>query len=113
MKHFFLTPALPIVIMLLLTGMIMSGCDNNKKSSSLQPTKLYVTNEEVGSVSVIDLQDSLKNTSIDISDNSGKMLMAHNVQVAPDGKSVWVTGLPMDSNGIDQLYFARDKFVIF
>ena len=103
MKHFFLTPALPVVIMLLLTGMIMSGCDNNKKSSSLQPAKVYVANEEGGSVSVIDLQDSLKNTSIDISDNSGKMFMAHNVQVAPDGKSVWVTAVPMDSNGINQL----------
>ncbi|MEO5602806.1 MAG: hypothetical protein ABIR06_17935 [Cyclobacteriaceae bacterium] len=103
MKHSFLNRALQVVIMLLFTGMIMSGCDNNKKSSSLQPSKLYVANEEGGSVSVIDLQDSLKNTSIDIKDSSDKMFMAHNVQVAPDGKSVWVTAVPMDSTGINQL----------
>ena len=102
MKHFFFNPTLPIVIMLLFTGMIMSGCDNNKKSSTLQPAKVYVANEEGGSISVIDLQDSLKNTSINISD-SGKIFMAHNVQVAPHGKSVWVTAVPMDSNGINQL----------
>jgi len=101
MKHFFLRQPL-FVIILLLTGMIMSGCDNNKKSSTLQPAKLFVANEEGGSVSIIDLQDSLKNTSVDISE-SGKMFMAHNVQVAPDGNSVWVTAVPMDSTGINQL----------
>ncbi len=80
----------------------MSSCVNNTKPSHRQTGKVYVANEEGGSVSVIDLQDSLKNKSIDISD-SGKMFMAHNVQVAPDGKSVWVTAVPMDSNGINQL----------
>lgn len=29
--------------------------------------------------------------------------MAHNVQVAPDGKSVWVTAIPMDSTATNQL----------
>ena len=88
--------------MILFTGMIFISCDNNKKSSTTQTAKVYVANEEGGSVSVIDLEDSLKNTSIDISD-SGKMFMAHNVQVAPDGKTVWVTAVPMDSTAINQL----------
>ena len=99
MKYSFLVLKL---MLLLLTAIIMNGCTNNKKPSTLQTGKVYVANEKGGSVSVIDLQDSLKNTSIDISD-SGKMFMAHNVQVAPDGKSVWVTAVPMDSNGINQL----------
>ena len=102
MKHFFLTPIM-VVVILILAGMVMSSCDNNKKLSTTQPAKVYVANEEGGSVSVIDLQDSLKNTSINISDSSGNMFMAHNVQAAPDGKSVWVTAVPMDSNGINQL----------
>jgi len=101
MKHLFLAPTL--LIMLLLTDMMMISCDNNKKSSALQPAKVYVANEEGGSVSVIDLQDSLKNTTIDIKDSTGNMFMAHNVQVAPDGKSVWVTAVPMDSAGINEL----------
>lgn len=103
MKYSFLTPILLVMIILLLTGMMISGCDNNKKSSSLKLAKIYVANEEGGSVSVLDLQDSLKVISIDISGNSGEMFMAHNVQVAPNGKSVWVTAVPMDSNGINQL----------
>ena len=81
---------------------MLSDCNIKNKSSTLQPAKIYVANEEGGSVSIIDLQDSLKNANVDISD-SGKMFMAHNVQVAPDGKSVWVTAVPMDSNGINQL----------
>ena len=108
MKNFFLNPTLQVVLMILFTGMIFISCDNNKKSSTLQPAKVYVANEEGGSISVIDLQDSLKNTSIDISD-SGKMFMAHNVQVAPDGKSVWVTAVPMDSTGINQLIVIDPK----
>ena len=102
MKHSSLNQALQFAILLLLSGTMMISCDNNKKSSTTQPAKVYVANEEGGSVSIIDLLDSLKNTSIDISD-SGKMFMAHNVQVAPNGKSVWVTAVPMDSNGINQL----------
>ena len=102
MKNSSFNQALKFVIILLLSGTMMISCDNNKKSSSTQTAKVYVANEEGGSVSVIDLQDSLKNTSIDISD-SGKMFMAHNVQVAPDGKSVWVTAVPMDSTGINLL----------
>ena len=102
MKHIFLNPSTLVVTMLMVTGMMISGCDNNKKSSATQTAKVYVANEEGGSVSVIDLQDSLRNTSIDISE-SGKMFMAHNVQVAPNGKTVWVTAVPMDSTGINQL----------
>ncbi len=110
MKDSSLKQALQFVIILLLSGTMMISCDNNKKSSSTQPAKVYVANEEGGSVSVIDLQDSLKNTSIDISD-SGKMFMAHNVQVAPDGKSVWVTAVPMDSTGVNQLIVIDPKTV--
>lgn len=104
MKDFFIIPISRVVmVLLLITGMMISGCDSKNKSSSLQPAKVYVANEEGGSVSVIDLENSLKVTSIDISGNSGEMFMAHNVQVAPDGKTVWVTAVPMDSTGINQL----------
>ncbi len=90
MKDFLLKSTFPVLIFLLLSVLIMSGCNNNKNSSSTQPAKVYVANEEGGSVSVIDLQDSLKNTIINISDSSGNMFMAHTVKVVPDEKSVWV-----------------------
>ena len=71
MKHPFLTPILVMTIFMF-TGIVMSSCDINKNPSSLQLAKVYVANEEGGSVSVIDLHDSLKNTSIDISDDGFK-----------------------------------------
>ena len=89
-------------ITFMLAGIITSSCNSNKNLSSSLPAKVYVANEEGGSISVINLQDSLKNATIDLSD-SGKMFMAHNVQVAPDGRSVWVTAVPMDSTGMNQV----------
>ena len=88
--------------MLQFTGMIMNGCEINKKSSALQPAKLYIANEEGCSFSILDLQNSLKNMSVAISD-SRKMFMAHNVQSATDGKTVWLLSVSMDSTGINQL----------
>lgn len=110
MKKFF-TPTL-VVIMTMLFVMV-SSCGNNDNSntnssntdkpSSLPRAKVYVANETGGSVSVIDLQDSLKTTSIDLSDSAGTMFMAHNVQVAPNGKSVWVAAASMDSSKTNYL----------
>ncbi len=102
MKPSFLTTTSLAITMMMVTCMFISGCDNKKKLSTAQPARVYVANEEGGSVSIINLQDSLKNNSVDLSD-SGKMFMAHNVQVAPNGKTVWVTAVPMDSTGMDQL----------
>ena len=61
MKKSSLNQALQFVIILLLSCTMMISCDNNEKSSTTQPAKVYVANEERGSVSVIDLQDRLKN----------------------------------------------------
>lgn len=58
--------ALQFLLIPLLSGTMMISCDNKRKSSTIQTTKVYVANEEGGSVSVIDLQDSLKSTNIDI-----------------------------------------------
>lgn len=107
MKHIFLTPTLVVITLMLLS--MVSSCDNsntssgNTKPSSLPAAKVYVANETGGSVTVIDLQDSLKTTTIDLSDSAGTMFMAHNVQVAPDGKSVWVAAAGMDSSKTNYL----------
>jgi len=79
------------------------------KLYTLQPARLYVANEDGGSVSVIDLQNSHKNTIIDLTGSQGEMYMAHNVQAAPDGKSVWVTAVPMDSSNTEQLVVIDPK----
>lgn len=56
--------------------------------------KVYVATENGGSVDVIDTSTRAVIKKISIApenDTSGSMYMAHNVQVAPDNKSVWVT----------------------
>lgn len=108
MKHIFLTPTLVVITLMLLSTVSSCGNDGNSNSindtsSSLPAAKVYVANEAGGSVSVIDLQDSLKTTSIDLSDSAGTMFMAHNVQVAPNGKSVWVAAAGMDSGKTNYL----------
>lgn len=95
--------SIAIIIIVALTAVFINSCNNIKQSSSLQTAKVYVANEGDGTVSVIDIQDSLKVANIIINDNSGEKFMPHNVQVAPDGNSVWVTAVAVDSNVMDQL----------
>lgn len=60
--------------------------------------KVYVATENGGTVDVIDTTSKSVIKKIDIAPEnsaSGSMYMAHNVQVAPDGKSVWVTANAM------------------
>ena len=58
--------------------------------------KIYVANEHAGSISVINAATRKVVKTIPINEGAAVDLMAHNVQVAPDGKTVWVTGVPMD-----------------
>lgn len=102
MKNSFLKTILLGSLMLLLINAMMSGCNNNKTSSVMQAAKIFVANEEGGSISVLDLMDSTKNTTINLSDNSG-MFMVHNVQVSPNGLTVLATANPMDSTKESEL----------
>ncbi len=56
--------------------------------------KIYVAVEDEGVVAVIDADKREVIKKINLSDG-GVSYMAHNVQVAPDGQSVWVTGNAM------------------
>lgn len=63
------------------------------------PAKLYVANEDDGTISIIDLDRNSVVATVDLSRKGGgpsSMSMAHNVQVAPDGKAIWVTAPPME-----------------
>ncbi len=61
--------------------------------------KIYVADELSGTVSVIDAASNQRLHVVEISYREGDMVMTlapHNVQVAPDGKTVWVTApMPM------------------
>ncbi|MEW5847943.1 MAG: YncE family protein [Myxococcota bacterium] len=73
-----------------------SGNNSNGSTSSGGSThvaKVYVANEAQGSISVLDEHTGTVLTVIDLTDN-GVAFTPHNVQGAPDGRSVWVTAPP-------------------
>ena len=60
--------------------------------------KVYVAAEDAGRIDVISPKSRSVIAKIDLAnkeDADDTMYMAHNVQVAPDGKSVWVTANAM------------------
>lgn len=60
-------------------------------------SKIYVADEDSGTVSVIDHASQRRLRAIDLSETTGGTVVnftLHNVQVAPDGRSVWVTAMP-------------------
>src|SRR3989339_717575 len=74
--------------------------------------KIYVAVEEVGEIAVISAKDRAVIKRIDLSsDIGGKKIgfMPHNVQVAPDNKSVWVTANAMDMNKDKGSFFRIQK----
>jgi YVTN family beta-propeller protein len=91
-----------LIIGLLFTGLSLNSCKENPPEDNPEPAlpaetgKIYVANEHVGSISVIDAATQKVLKTININPGIPTDLMAHNVQVAPNGKTVWVTGVPMD-----------------
>jgi len=64
--------------------------------------KIYVALEGEGKVAVIDSEEKRVLVTIDLSEQSKSLVkyMAHNVQVAPNGKSVWVTANAMQEKAM-------------
>ena len=72
-----------------------------KNSEAKIEDKIYVAVEEAGEIAVISAKDRTVIKRIDLSsDISGMKIgfMPHNIQVAPDNKTVWVTANAMDMN---------------
>jgi YVTN family beta-propeller protein len=80
------------------------GLDETKTAAPEAKGKIYVANEDDGTVSVIDEVTFKVVATIDLADptSPGSMPMPHNVQAAPDGGSVWVTAPPMEEGGAEE-----------
>lgn len=78
--------------------LLVAGCANATPGEPREPTttKVYVALEEAAAVAVLDGRDLTVLTRISLGH-----AMAHNIQVAPDGKSVWVTAPAMEMDGMD------------
>ena len=78
-------------VVFLLSG---KGEKASKNSETKIEDKIYVAVEEAGEIAVISAKDRTVIKRIDLSAEIGGIkigFMPHNVQVAPDNKSVWVT----------------------
>lgn len=73
--------------------------------------KIYVANEEEGTITIFEANSYKELKKVDLT-FKGEMYMAHNVQTAPNGKMIVVTGGP-HSNGGDEYVMVisgnRDK----
>ena len=80
-----------------------------KKLETKVGDKIYVAVEEAGEIAVVSAKDRNVIKRIDLSAEIGGIkigFMPHNVQVAPDNKTVWVTANAMDMNK-DKVSFFR------
>lgn len=96
-----------LVILLGLLTFLISSCSSPEAPQLSQlASRVYVANEESGTISVLDGKDAslIKTINLNSTDEhnhggSGDgMYMLHNVQVAPNGHTVWVTAKPMEDS---------------
>src|SRR3990167_9701155 len=102
-----------IFVLAVLAGgiFLLSGKDKEtpKKLETKVGDKIYVAVEEAGEIAVIDAKNRSVIKRIGLSAEIGGIkigFMPHNVQVAPDNKTVWVTANAMDMNK-DKVSFFR------
>lgn len=108
-----------LVAILLIGALSFTGFTIFKKNSDKDEVsknkfdKVYVAAEGSGEVDVISTSSHtvIKKISLNLKENDSEtMYMAHNVQVAPDGKSVWVTANAMQANHDDSHSFLQQIF---
>lgn len=101
-----------IFVLAVLAGGIFLIFDKNKEESKKTETKIgdkiYVAVEGAGEIAVVSAKEKTVIKRIDLSEEITGMkigFMPHNIQVAPDNKSVWVTANAMD--------MSKDKISFF
>lgn len=81
------------------------GCGGGEETPSAHATKdrVFVADEDSGTISVIEEGSNALEKTIALPMSPG-MFMPHNVQVAPDGNSVWVAAAPMTEGGVEKAF---------
>lgn len=86
---------------------LLSSCHKKMCKRGIDE-ELFVANEEEGTISVLDADTYKELDKVDLK-YKGEMYMVHNVQVAPDGRSVWATGVPSTIGGDDMVIVIKGK----
>lgn len=105
-----------LIVLAAIAGGIFLLSGKNKETSKKLETKIedkiYVAVEEAGEIAVVSVKNRNVIKRIDLSSDIGGMkigFMPHNVQVAPDNKSVWVTANTMDMSKTKTSFFKIPK----
>lgn len=72
-------------------------------------TGVYVANEGDGTISVIDVSQNKVVATIHLGETMQDMYMPHNVQCAPDGKTIWVTCMSWTPGGMDKIIIINQQ----
>lgn len=85
--------------------LLLFSCRKNDEFPHSRPyeAKVFVAVEDGECIAVINATTNELINSIQLNDGSGNMMMAHNVQAAPDGKTIWATVNPMTPGSTDFL----------
>lgn len=115
------TSLITIVVILVFGGIFFLNIQKSVHYAQIEE-KVYVALEGEGKIAVIDSVNKKILTNIDLSKKShGTSIefMSHNVQVSPDGKSVWVTANAMhedkdssDGHGSDKKSEISDEVIV-
>lgn len=90
-----------------ISTLVYYGNQKNDKVASGISEKVYVAIEGSGEIAVLDTKTNEVLKRIDLSEDKNGMTvsyMAHNVQVAPDNKSVWVTANASDEKDMEMSF---------
>ncbi|MBI4952227.1 MAG: YncE family protein [Myxococcales bacterium] len=85
-----------------LAALGVAACSGDSESSPTMPVRarIFVANEDSGSISVIEEGTDQVLAVVALPD----MYMPHNVQAAPDGKSIWVAAPPMVDGDVERAF---------
>jgi len=94
-------------VFLLIAGTLFFFTSCSKENCKRQENgKIFVANEDDGTISVIDSKTYKEIETIDLA-HKGEMYMAHNIQVAPNGETFWITAPPMHGHGAEFVIVAN------
>lgn len=71
--------------------------------------KVYVANEAEGTITIFDADSYEILKTVDLT-YKGEMYMPHNVQVSPDGETIWATGIPPTEGADEMVIVLKGKY---
>ena len=91
------------IFVVALSSAACGGGRDETPTTQSKKDRVFVADEDSGSISVVEEGTNAVLKTIALP-TTPDMFMPHNVQVAPDGKSVWVAAAPMTEGGVEKAF---------